>query len=127
MAKMNNNIDLIHAILKEVGGWTSLEPRQVEIPGYDPLLVARHVERLTQDGLIDGVIVSAVLGREIEVDVRDLTSAGHNFLAALNQQVVWEKIKNQLKPSELAALSVAALAKIATDLVLQEVRKKVGL
>ena len=125
---MKNDVDLIRAILVEVKGRVTLDPRAVEVAGYEPLLVARHVERLIEDGLLDGQVYPPLLGLSApEADVRDLTTAGHNFLASLESQDVWAQLKAALKPGEIAALPVRRLAAIAGDLAERAIHKKLGL
>jgi hypothetical protein len=68
-------------------------------------VVALHVSRLHEDGLLCGE-ARQLLGTPIaSVHVRDLTSAGHRFLAALETGDIWARIKDTLYLSELGALA----------------------
>ena len=124
---MRNDLDLIREILTSVRDREDLWPRTVELPDHDPVVLARHVERLHEDGLLDGSRVDALGGQVTDVDVRDLTTAGHQFLAALEAQDVWTRLKTTLRPEELAALPMRKLAAIAGELVERGARRKLGL
>ncbi len=124
---MQHDIDLVRKILESIRDRTELWPRPVEIPGYDELVVARHLERLHDDGLIEGVRHRSVSKQVSDIKVSDLTSAGHEFLSALESGDVWERLKSALNPSEIGALSFRELAGIAKDLATKAIRRKLGL
>ncbi len=125
--RMRNDIDVIRAILVDVRDRQDLWPRPVSLSGYDDLVVARHCERLFEDGLLDGYLCPLLGEQFVQIDVRDLTSAGHNFLAALETDGVWARLKANLKPAEMAALPLKRLAGVATDLAERVVRDTLGL
>ncbi|MCW1920843.1 DUF2513 domain-containing protein [Rhodobacter sp. KR11] len=124
---MKNDIDLIRAILTAVRDRNDLQPKAVTVPDFDPMLVARHVERLTEDGMLDGISFKPLSRPVSDVLVRDLTTDGHNFLAALEAQDVWARLKSALSPTELGALSLKKLAGLAGELAEKAIRKKLGL
>lgn len=124
---MQNDLDLTRKIFESVRARNDLWPRAVEIAGYEPLVVSRHVERLYRDGMLDGKSEVAMSDQVSEVMVTDLTTAGHRFLAAMESGDVWARLKSALNPSELAALSFKELAGIAGELTMRAVRKKLGL
>lgn len=124
---MQNNVDLIRAILAEIRDREDLRPREVNIQNYDPLVVSRHVERLFDDGMIDGMAEISLKAGVKSVMVKDLTSNGHAFLASLESQDVWEQIKSVLSPSEIGRLSMKQLGRLAGDLAEKAVRRKLGL
>jgi hypothetical protein len=125
---MKNDLDLIRAILEEVESWPDAIGREVEVAGWSEELVNRHVERLCNDGILDfsASTTNLTTGRHHFL-VRDMSSAGHEFLGALRSGDVLERLKSALKPSELAALSFAELAGIAKELAAKAIRKKLGL
>lgn len=124
---MKNDLDLTRKILESIRDRQDLWPKPVSIAGYDEVLVARHVERLHDDRLIEGTRVHVLESQVAEISVRDMTSAGHEFLAALESGDVWVRLKSALSPTELSALSLRELAGIAKELAIQAVRRKVGL
>jgi hypothetical protein len=124
---MQNDIDLLRKILETVRDRADVWPREVDVPGYDQLLVARHVERLHEDGLIDGSTHRPAAEPVASIKVRDLTSAGHEFLSALESGDVWHRIKTALNPKEIGALSLKELAGIAKELAAKAIRRKLGL
>ena len=124
---MQNDIDLVRKILESIRDREDLWPREVEIADYDPLVVARHVERLHDDKLIDGTVHRPMSEPVAKVKVRDMTSAGHEFLSALESGDVWQRLKSALNPTELSALSFRELAGIAKELAGKAIRRKLGL
>jgi len=124
---MQNDIILIRAIMESVRDRSELWAREVEIPGYDALVVARHVERLHDDKLIEGTRIHFIANQVATIKVRDLTSAGHEFLNALESGDVWERIKTALNPKEIGALSFRELAGIAKELAVKGIKAKLGL
>lgn len=123
---MQNDLDLTRKILEAVRDREDLWPRAVEISGYDPLVLARHIERLHDDRLIEGT-----RGRGYDqvdlIKVTDLTTSGHNFLNALESGDTWSRLKSALSPSELGALSMRQLAGIAGEIAEKAIKKKLGL
>lgn len=125
---MKNDLDLIRSILEEVESWPAATGQQIELSGWPEDLVNRHVERLCNDGLLDyGASTSDLKTGRRYFWVRDMSSAGHEFLGALRSGDVLERLKNALKPSELAAMSFGELAGIAKELAAKAIRKKLGL
>ena len=126
---MKNDLDLIRAILEEVESWEYANPNVVEVAGWPEHVVARHVERLGKDGLLEnsGQFIAGDFSDPAHLIVRDLTSRGHEFLGAIRSGDVLERLKSALKPSELAALSMGKLANLAGELAEQAIRKKLGL
>ncbi len=127
---MRNDLDLIRAILEEVERRDTASAEVVEVAGWPEHVVARHVERLCNDGVLDfsGTIPPMDPSQEWNYYlVRDLTTPGHEFLNAIRSGDVLQRLKSALKPSELGALSLKKLAGIAGELAEQAIRKKLGL
>lgn len=124
---MKNDLDLTRKILESIRDRQDVWPKPVSIAGYDEVLVARHVERLHDDGLIEGPRTQLLSDPTAEILVKDMTSAGHEFLAALESSDVWARLKSALSPAELSAMSFRELAGIAKELALKAARKKLGL
>lgn len=124
---MQNDLDLTRKILESVRDREDLWPRKVEIAGYEPLMVDRHVERLHDDRMLEGPRFRSTADAVATVKVTDLTSAGHQFLAAMESGDVWARLKSALSPTELAAMSFSELAGIAKELAARAIKKKLGL
>lgn len=124
---MRNDLDLTRKILESIRDRQDVWPRSVRIAGYDELVVNRHVERLHDDGLIEGPRAHSISDQVATIKVRDLTSAGHQFLSALESGDVWARLKAALDPAELGALSLRELAGIAKELAMRAARQKLGL
>lgn len=127
IADMQNDIVLTRKILIAIRERDNLSPAPVHIHDYEPVLVMRHVKRLYDDGMIEGR-VSDTLGSEAPmVFVTDMTTTGHNFLSALEDEKIWNRIKSVLSPAQLAALSVKQIASLASELAVKHARDLLGL
>ena len=124
---MQNNIDLIRAILIQIRDRDSLDLREVEITVFDQIVINRHAERLYEDGFIDGTRIERDPHKGDMVLARDLTSAGHAYLTALENDGVWKKLRSTLSPAEIGMLSMQQLAGLAGDLAFKAMRRKLGL
>ncbi len=89
--------------------------------------MARHVERLYDDGFIDGSTFSDLAKPYKRIFARDLTSAGHDFFGALKSDDVWNQVKSALSPEQLGTLPLRKLAGIFGDLLEKYLRTKPGL
>ena len=127
IADMQNDIDLNRKILAAIREKEDLRPTPIQIRDFEPVLVMRHVKRLHDDGMVEGH-VSETLGSEAPmVFVTDMSTDGHNFLAALEQQDIWNQLTNVLNPKELAAFSLREIAGLAKELAMMAAKKKLGL
>ena len=78
-------------------------------------------------GMVEGTATQG-LGMEAPfVLVTDMTTDGHNFLAALEQQDIWNQLTKALKPSVPAAFSMHEIASLAKGLAMAAAKKKLGL
>jgi len=116
---MQNDIELTRKILTAIHEKDNLRPAQIEIQGYDPVLVERHVTRLRDDGLIEGIKYA-----DLPISVTDMTTAGHNAFAALKQKDIWNQLTSALNPEELAAFSMREVAGLVKDLAVAAAKKK---
>lgn len=127
IADMQNDIELTREILLAIREKDNLRPAPIQIQSYEPVLVMRHVKRLYDDGMVEGR-VSETIGMEAPlVWVTDMTTDGHNFLAALERQDIWNRLTKALSPGELAAFSMREVAGLAKELALAAAKKKLGL
>ncbi|MGV1803858.1 DUF2513 domain-containing protein [Agrobacterium vitis] len=122
-----NHIDLVRQIMIKLRDKTDLKPAPVLVDGYEPLLVARHMERLHAGGLIEGNVSRTIGSAAPLVLATDLSLEGHTFLAALENKQVWTKLKEVLSPNELASLPVKKLSEVAVELAVQWAKRKLGL
>ncbi len=126
-ADMCNDLDLTRAILAAIRDKDNLNPTPVQIPDYPPVLVMRHVQRLVNDGLVEGVVCK---GEDPEVPlvlVTDMTTDGHTLLAALEHRNIWDRLTKALSSDDMAVLSIREIAGLAKDLALVAARNKLGL
>jgi hypothetical protein len=96
---MTRDFDLIRDLLmffdkKEDAGPT--ETAQINI-GYTELLIKYHLLLLYQAGLLDcEPMKSSTSDRVISVIPFNLTWQGHEFLAKIRSDTVWQKIKTKI-------------------------------
>ena len=99
---MKRDFDLIRKLLfwfEEKPG-----PEVVSVPaidGYDELTVKYHLLLLAQAGFLDNEPELTAQGRIVQVHPFNLTWQGHEFLDAIREDKVWNKIKS--KASSLGA------------------------
>lgn len=124
---MTRDMELVRKIIIEIQKREDMTPSVMEIPGYDEVTVARHLQLLMEAGLIDGISSHPIsLGYPI-IMVQDLTWSGHDFAAALDNEGVWQKIKQSFSAAELATLPLIVLKDIGVKLVTEWAKSKVGL
>lgn len=127
IAPVQNNLEITRQILELVRDKESLEATPIELPEFDQAVVMRHAQRLIDDGMADGNY-SLMSGVSFPfVYISDLTTDGHNFLSALEQEDIWNRLTTSLSPKEIASLSFKELGGLAKEIVLKAARKKLGL
>jgi len=105
---MVRDFALIRRILLEVQSIPAGSPLQhVSFPGeYNQVDVDEHVALLIEAGLLRGVSQRPVRGT-ITVMVSDMTWDGHDFLASIADDGLWQKaVDTVLKPSAEMAFDV---------------------
>lgn len=114
---MERDLDLIRAILLELekspfrAGWAELE-----IEGYTPEQIAYHVLILAEGGFIEAEQVTTHDDPWPDVRPVRLTWQGHDFLDAVRNQTIWNKVKERLA-SETLTVPIAIVKAIATELI----------
>ncbi len=103
--RMRNDIHLTRAILASIRDREDCLERAVEMPGHDPLLVARHAGRLYDDGYIDGMKIRMTARPDI-IAATDLGTAGHAFPAHLESGDVWTRLTTALSPAEIGSMTM---------------------
>lgn len=127
IADVQNDIELTRKILGAIRDKSTLRPAPIQVQGYEPVLVMRHVKRLHDDGMIEGNVTSTLGSEAPMVFVTDMTTDGHNFLAALEQGELWNQLTAALSPTEIGTFSFSQLAGLAKELALVAAKKKLGL
>src|SRR4051794_8971403 len=122
---MQRDMNLVRQILLDIEAREDTAPRPVQIAGVDPAIVMRHVEMLNEAGFLEAKILRS--GRDFGIAqavVSDLTWEGHDFLAALKDEGVWNKIKHSLSPAELAGMPLTALKALGVALLTHLAKQK---
>lgn len=120
-------MELVRAILLRVEAKQNFTNETITIDGYDPEIVARHVELLFDNKLLDGRKSKEVAPTVPAVLVFDLTWEGHEFVATLRDDNVWGKIKQKISPTVLATLPFDVLKTVGITMVTRLTMNQLGL
>jgi Hypothetical protein (DUF2513) len=124
---MNRDMSIIRRIFAEIRARNDIIPRTVEIPDIEGWRVDRHVELLTDAGFIDGLSGGGAYNDLApKIAVRDLTTSGHDFAAALETEGVWQDLKGKFTAAEFAALPLKVVQGVAGELLMSWAKKKAG-
>ncbi len=122
---MTRDMELVRKILLEVQARTDLRPRVVEISGYDPLIVERHVSLLFK--ALEGIPKPSASPGPPAIFVADSSWEGHDFISALNNDGVWAKMKQSLSAADLATLPLTIIKDAAVAALRQWTFTALGL
>ncbi|AJA48315.1 hypothetical protein CPAST_c22450 [Clostridium pasteurianum DSM 525 = ATCC 6013] len=78
---------------------------------YDEDTVNYHITKVHQGGLIDVINYR----NKVPLDVSFLSWKGHEYIDAIRDDKVWEKLKNSTK--DIASVSLAILVRLAEDVI----------
>jgi hypothetical protein len=125
-AMMKRDMDLIRKILFAVETRTNALPEAVVVEGYDKPIVIRHVQMLMEAGLLDGNQRADGRSHYPIITITDLSWQGHEFLAAVRHDGIWNKIKQRFG-AELPNLPFVVVREVGLGLVKQWALGQVGL
>jgi hypothetical protein len=126
-ALMTRDMELIRKIFAEIQKRKDADLRTLEIPGIDEVIVARHLEMLLADGLVEGEQSYPIEQSFPIILVKDLSWSGHDFAAVLANDSVWAKLKKTFSVSELETLPLGIIKDAGKGLLAQWVKSKLGL
>jgi Hypothetical protein (DUF2513) len=126
-AMMTRDMELIRKILLEIKGRENVRMSTMTIPGYEDWVLARHLELLLEAGLIDGLKSAPLSEPYPTIMVKDLTWEGHDFLAAVENDGVWSRIKETFSAKELAAMPLSILKGASLAVLQHVVMAKLGM
>jgi hypothetical protein len=118
---MHRDMDLVRQILIALDAYEhGFAPPDFTVVGYDQETIGHHVWLMQQGGLVTATPMTAFGDTSPIAVPRALTWAGHDFLAAVQNETVWRKVKAQLKDKSLTlpfaliqALALKTLAHLA--------------
>ena len=93
---MKRDMRLIRKILLEVKAKKHVGKAPVVVEGYEENLIDRHVEMLVSAGLLEGHLQRPGGPHQNEMVVTDMSWAGHDFLAALENKDVWSEAETNV-------------------------------
>jgi len=125
---MKRDMELVREILTAIRARADLKPRMLKIEDRNNLVVQRHVEMLFEAGLLQGRRHKNLQqGSCPEIFVTDISWEGHDFLAALENEDVWKKIKSTFSAGELTSLPLSVLKDVGLSLLKEWGRTKLGI
>ena len=93
---MKRNMDIVRQILIKAEGMTEEQGRETfTLDGVDPVITNGHVEIMKEGGLLHAQIGRSDGTGIYSVRVFRLTWDGHDFLAAIRNDTIWNKTKKQ--------------------------------
>jgi hypothetical protein len=123
---MTRDMDLIRKILLAVQARKDVTPRPIVIDGVDEDILGRHVEMLLDAGMIEGVSGRSGSRHYKHILVKDLSWSGHDFVATLANDTVWNKLKETLS-TEMTSLPLVIVKDAGMALLKEWVKQKIGL
>lgn len=120
---MKRDPELIRQILFEVQQCSANEYiNKLNFQEYDQYTIARHVELLIEASLVDGTVEHYVSGEPPSIHIKDLTWFGHDFIDAVQDDTIWEKVKdNVLKPTASWTFG------LVLEYAISEIKSRIGL
>jgi hypothetical protein len=119
-------MELIRRIFLAIQDRKTADLQSLEITDVDAAVLARHLELLHDAGFIDAVKSDPLQGLP-KFAVKDLTWAGHDFAAIIENDTVWSKIKEKLSPRELSTLPLSVLKTVGLGILENYLKAKFGI
>ncbi len=101
---MKIDLKLLKKILEKVEGKPDLEEEEIFINGYDPFIVGWHCNQLIENELVKGILSVPMKGILTPV-ISEITIKGTDFLRALQNDTLVNKVKRFLKSLVFSAAS----------------------
>ena len=130
IASMTRDMELIRRILLEIKSRKNAKPRQVSLDGIEQSTLLRHVEMLCRSGFVEtqgDIHYSSMIGEPDMILVTDMSWAGHDFLAVLENEGVWNKLKSSISPANLASMPLDVMKTVGVGLLTKWAMGEVGL
>ena len=127
IAAMTRDMELIRRILLEINSRKDVEPREVVLDGVNRAKLLRHVEMLCRIQFVETQGNSDGIGELDQIFVTDMSWEGHDFLAILENEGVWNKIKGSISPSKLATMPLDVIKTVGVALLTKWAMGEVGL
>ena len=119
---MQRNWDVVRKILiklEEIGNTSSFIHHD-QVNGYDPEVVAYHMQLLDEAGLIKARCTFT--GGGLTAAAQSMTWTGHEFLDQIRNDTVWNTVKNNAREKgiSLSLDVIVQLAKAAISSLLKD-------
>lgn len=118
-------MDLIRKILLEIEKSDDIiNPKEINIEGFTRQEISYHIELLHDAGFIEGIDLNSKDG--YLWFAKKLTWEGHEFLDAIKNENVWNKIK-QKSSNELSTFPLKVISSVAIELTKEYAKNIFGL
>lgn len=124
---MLRDVELVKKIVLAVEDKRDYRADEIVIPGYEPWVVARHVELMVATGIIDGSPSGEAIEGQKLYRVRDLTNFGHDFAGALKSPEAWARMEALFPPEQMQRTPLRVVAGTAIRLMEIAALKTAGL
>jgi len=124
-ALMKRDMELVREILLHVESRKDAKPKAVRIEGYEDPIVVQHVEMLLDTKLLKGLKSLSGSGGLPHITVIDLTWSGHEFISALKNKTVWNRIKTKFG-DQLAELPLPVIKEAGIAILKEMVKGTLG-
>jgi hypothetical protein len=124
-AAMTRDMELVGKILQAIKARKTTELAEVNVSG-DPAIVLRHLEMLVHEKLVDG-LVHYDGDVPDQVLVRDMSWDGHDFVSILENQTVWNRLKQKFTPAEFATLTLTVIKSVGLKMLTDWAESQAGL
>jgi hypothetical protein len=123
---MTRDMELIRKIIEEIQSKQTLDPRPIQIEGVDSTVLARHLELMMNAKLIEGIQSKPGSTFVPYVAVKDLTWAGHDFAAAIQNDTVWKRMKDTLG-GQIKSMPLEVLKMVGVSLLTELAKQQTGI
>jgi hypothetical protein len=125
---MTRDMELIRKIVSSIQSRNDASPREVIIADEEEWKIARHLELLLEAGFIEALVNRPAMGHLLpKFCVVEVTMAGHDFAAAIENEDVWTKLKKSFPAAEFAKLPLKVVQSVGAALLLKWAETKAGL
>lgn len=113
-------------VMEKAGYLEELSPQSVydALPNYLEEEINYSIIKLKEAGFIDAIIKEYNTGIAI-LRLDDITYRGHQFLADIRSDTVWNNVKEVSK--KVGSNSLTAISQIATGVITEIIRSQLGL
>jgi len=119
---MKRDMDLVRKILRQAADKHDNELTEISVDGYDNDLITLHCQILLDAGFLKGTQIQAANENVPVIWIERLTWAGQDFLDAVKNDSIWQKVKDRL-----AKIGGEASLEVTKAVAIQVAKETLGL